>query len=434
MTGVHVDSDVILDQQVPVSAMYLRPVQGEIINIYHSCDPPGTQVLRHFKVSKHKISHLSLDPYATSPSLALLPTPGGKFKAVTRCVEARCEKCSSTHVFNGLTLAVAKAHGITRVPIAPSPKAVSVQERLADAELRSKWIFRDLAPHELVIRPLQQADIRRMETIGKVSSVLKWLKKVTVDCEVASSEPLIEELTSKDLPKTTLPVSGLEGSKKALTVGGDWQQLKKQSSTAISQIKPPSANQLTQETLLQQQKFLQSPTTTRSLLGKPVTSRTPAPRKSQHFRRDGPPATGPLIADGLAYAFPTPEPTPLMVGNPPYASDYMPAYHEVGLAAPQYAYTAQPPFRPAFPPPNQLYGAMSYANPAGYGSPYYANMQTWSSLPQAYSAQWPTSYPSPAVRTPGVPMQLMHAAGFGHKRPREVGTFETEQVKKRVQY
>ncbi|KAK4560688.1 hypothetical protein LTR86_005266 [Recurvomyces mirabilis] len=423
-----------LDQQVPVSAMCLHPVQGEIINIYHSCDPPGTQILHHFKLSKHKISYLSLDPYATSPSLVLLPTAGGKFKAVTRCVEGRCEKCNSTDVFNGLTLAVAKAHGITRVPIAPNPKAVSVQERLADAELRGKWIYRDLKPYELVDSPLRQVDVRRMGKIGKSSSVLKWLMKVTVDCEVASSEPLLQELTTKDLPTISLQVPGFEGSKKALTVGGDWQQLKKQSSAAISQTKPPPAHQLTQENLLQQQKSLKSPVTTRSLLGKRITSGDPAPRKAQHFHPDRPPASVPAVADGYAFAFPTPEPTPRMANNPPYAFDYQPAYREVELAAPQYAYAERLPFLQALPPPHQPYGAVSYDNLAGYGFPYYADAQFRPSLPQVYSAQWPISYPSPAVQSPMVPFQPTRATGFGHKRQREAGLFETDQVRKRVQY
>ncbi|KAK5117631.1 hypothetical protein LTR62_005054 [Meristemomyces frigidus] len=149
----------------------------QVISIYHSCDPRDAEILRHFKHGKHKIDVSTVDPQALAPQV-LLPVAKGLTKSVMRCIIPDCARCEDTSIFSDLTLGVAKSHGLTRVPLKPEPKGDTARERLADAGLRARWMYRGLKPNELVVFPLRHPNAWLKVADPLTSKVEIWRRAV----------------------------------------------------------------------------------------------------------------------------------------------------------------------------------------------------------------------------------------------------------------
>ncbi|TKA22523.1 hypothetical protein B0A50_08063 [Salinomyces thailandicus] len=158
-------------------------VLGNPITIYHSCDPPGTKLLLHFKKDIYTPSDLESE--RDPPQCTSVPRPYG-IDGAWRCAIHGCETCALTKDGEtDLTLEVAKRHNIRGVIIRPSSRAITPADRVKDGEERGKWMYGHL----------RKAKVQAMRTVTfhpqarNFATVLRWLEDTSLGAELADSSP-----------------------------------------------------------------------------------------------------------------------------------------------------------------------------------------------------------------------------------------------------
>ncbi|KAK4545733.1 hypothetical protein LTR36_002687 [Oleoguttula mirabilis] len=190
--------------------------------IYHSCDPPGTRYLRHYKKGKYTPSTGYDADYPTEH--VQVPRRYGNREVVLRCARGQgCLECMLTeYESSDLSLSVAKAHGIRGAYIRPSPAAKTVQAKIKDGEERGKWMSLAPTPAELTSQALETPEFHPLAATGTFARVLKWLKDIPAEAELRSSAPLFaRNPEAAATTETSLHVPGL-GRRDTLGVGAEF--------------------------------------------------------------------------------------------------------------------------------------------------------------------------------------------------------------------